>query len=471
MSLNKKFATLPKRVIEVPGVGKITMGNGNMGSLRLATEASEDKPKGQMPTAFANQLVHQMIIEPRYSLKEIEDLAEDQFEPMARCAAELQGMSNLQHHLDATQSPRKALNSAAIEQQRELTESLAKLAEKQKDLSRIFNNPLDSTLSSVMESRIPDLFPSKILDSIQSGVLDQANAFSEMAEKLQSEPGAQVNSLATINSAIRGLGDAQFLPESNAFGHLPASTVTKYQDSLASLAGAANDLFIADPFISTPLSRVAVDGFSAQAEEFIRTVSELQLPSEWISTGLQLTGIDTPELYSSGYHVPNVTEIETPEDIERSEEQYRDRRREESQDVLFKMERVLRDLVTAELSSVAGPAWWGKCVSQTVRNKCDQRKAKRERNRGLGHHPIHYSTIGELSDIIKERTNWERAFIKRFHDKIIFDAMMRFATVVRNDVDHARYSTNTEYTEFFFAAKWIHRKLESEEPIDPIEAM
>lgn len=102
--------------------------------------------------------------------------------------------------------------------------------------------------------------------------------------------------------------------------------------------------------------------------------------------------------------------------------------------VVAAFENSVRELISGVLLEANGESWWDSSVSEKVRGRAEKRKEDEGKIRwhtNRGSHPIYYTTMGDLVNII--RVNWEHfePFIQSIDWAAnIFDAVERSRNVI-----------------------------------------
>ena len=116
----------------------------------------------------------------------------------------------------------------------------------------------------------------------------------------------------------------------------------------------------------------------------------------------------------------------------------------EHHQLLDYVEHHLRTFIEAELDQIAGHAWIRRRVPETLREKWLDRRQQDLDRRGDSYAPIYYADLGDLSDVICQKNNWEDGFHRVFKHKEELQVGIRRLTPIRNDLRHARPLTRAD---------------------------
>jgi tetratricopeptide (TPR) repeat protein len=109
--------------------------------------------------------------------------------------------------------------------------------------------------------------------------------------------------------------------------------------------------------------------------------------------------------------------------------------------VIFKsFENRLRGLVGSTLEQNCGEKWWKQRVPEKIQKECLQRKNEREANKQVktnAVHPIYYSYIHDLLEIISRNDNWV-FFEPAFGNKLNLETKIQELNTLRSDMMHGR---------------------------------
>lgn len=439
--------------IEIPSVGEVRLREASIGSLRTASEISENEPEEAKSAVFSNNLLSHMIVYPNLSVDQIAELSEEQIRPLALEAAKLQNAANFSDWSDFSEEARAHLYKAIEDQQgrffedvtRPAMESLAKypaILGMNSDLVTSALFPLSDTVSSLVGMQLPAFRA----DMVSALLHIDSLAIESLALRALPESALGISQSFLDASSVH-FGD-NLMAAYSALSIVPNNIAQLAKSSLMSVTSALTSEMSILPGIAETIT------------------SQLKFPNALIARGLIYSGIDNPSIHSQGYFEPNYIIVENETDAHEAEEQEERQRRLRCQDAFFELELRLREVVQTELQSLNGKLWWRQRVSKGIRNKCSSKKAKREVGSAPQFEPIHYSDFSEIKDIIVQSNNWKDAFEPLFHNEIIFFAMYQLVTVVRNDLDHSRTPSNHDYMRFIIAVNWFYEMLGLLEPFE-----
>lgn len=123
------------------------------------------------------------------------------------------------------------------------------------------------------------------------------------------------------------------------------------------------------------------------------------------------------------------------------EEQVKKKEKENSYDILKKLETALRKLIEIELSKIT-TSWWKQRIPQDVRESAEKRRIAREELwpwYGSGSDSlISFLDFNDYVKIITRNDNWKDAFQKVFFDKELIAAKLRELDPIRKAIAHSR---------------------------------
>jgi hypothetical protein len=105
-------------------------------------------------------------------------------------------------------------------------------------------------------------------------------------------------------------------------------------------------------------------------------------------------------------------------------------------EVFYCLEKSIRQLIVDIFDATGDPDWWGKLVPEAVRQNA-QKSIKREKESAVtprSSDPIHYTTFGELGEIIK--SNWSLFGGVVFNDQKAMEKVMSALNSLRNSIAH-----------------------------------
>lgn len=106
-------------------------------------------------------------------------------------------------------------------------------------------------------------------------------------------------------------------------------------------------------------------------------------------------------------------------------------------ELIYVFESMLRTYVENKMNALVGPDWFKSAASNLFGKIKQVRKAALE-NGEVSKTLIHYTTLGELSEIIQCRKNWDNIFGDVFVNKEDFRVDMRRIVTLRNPNSHTR---------------------------------
>jgi len=115
---------------------------------------------------------------------------------------------------------------------------------------------------------------------------------------------------------------------------------------------------------------------------------------------------------------------------------------EANSELLKDFERELRLFIQSSLEETGGKNWWKQTVPPDVREKCKERKEKKERLPWMDEEDyplIFYADFSDYFKIITRRDNWRKNFSKIFIDKAwIKTKLLLELAPIRNNIAHNR---------------------------------
>jgi hypothetical protein len=303
----------------------------------------------------------------------------------------------------------------------------------------------------VSAARIPGLDPIQLVDTVSMSPLLAPVMSSLVATARQSLVAPWDEELGMAASYVAGFSE---------------DALSSVSETFTSIQKSSANLLVSDFLIGLDVTESMISDIATQTNIAAMAASQLDYGDAIVSRALLSSGIDAPFIHTPHYREPKPIRIDDSGSGTLAEEQEKRQRRIRCQDALFELETNMRDFIETELSSLEGPRWWKRRVHQDIRRECESRQVDRERGGGIGYKPIEFAYIGHLQSVILQRNNWDEAFEGHFESQVAFQAMMQWVTVVRNDVDHARYSSNSDYIQFMTAANWLHRRMGLDEPFD-----
>jgi hypothetical protein len=124
-----------------------------------------------------------------------------------------------------------------------------------------------------------------------------------------------------------------------------------------------------------------------------------------------------------------------------TEEEAKEKEKKIPYDILQKLEKVLREFISKELSKIT-PYWWTQRVPPDVCQRAEERKAKNEslwpwhQKKELS--LIYYIDFPDYIKIISRKDNWKEVFVLIFRDKEAISTKLRELEPIRNDIAHSR---------------------------------
>jgi len=105
-------------------------------------------------------------------------------------------------------------------------------------------------------------------------------------------------------------------------------------------------------------------------------------------------------------------------------------------EVFYCLEKSIRQLIVDIFDATGDPDWWEKLIPEAVRQNA-QKSIKREKEAAVtprSSAPIHYTTFGELGEIIK--SNWALFGGVVFNDQKAMEKVMSALNSLRNPIAH-----------------------------------
>jgi hypothetical protein len=388
---------------ELPSLGTVRLKDVSIATIKAALEAAETPAEADQPETFTNQVLAAMTEEPKLDAAAVAALSEEEAAMLVSCAVGLLGVRSEFDALDAALPSRERLFRAHTQ----------------------YYEAVSERLLSAFRPAIPNMFgllyENKIADSLKGFISLNARA-SELAKSMQLMSGLNLKLLQPELPT----GFLNLSKQLNDFGDLAAS-----------------------------IQGISASPLAELAERLVAT----RLPEPFLSDALLSTGLNSPLIHTPTYPLPIIESMETEEDVSRRADEAERRRVLDAYDTLHALETRLRELIGVKLSEVRGNAWWRQSVPKSVRDDCVKRKAERETPDARSHHPIAYSYLGDLKDIILKGDNWDPVFLAIFESKTTFEAMFIWLEPVRKDVAHSRISSDDDYQYFTVAANGLHRAI------------
>lgn len=111
--------------------------------------------------------------------------------------------------------------------------------------------------------------------------------------------------------------------------------------------------------------------------------------------------------------------------------------------ILYCLEKSIRELISQKLMDTAGADWWEKKVPQAIRENV-QRSKEKELESGItlrSNQLIDYTTFGHLGDIIDN--NWDD-FGDMFNDRLAVKKILGVLNTLRNPLAHSTFMADDE---------------------------
>jgi hypothetical protein len=105
-------------------------------------------------------------------------------------------------------------------------------------------------------------------------------------------------------------------------------------------------------------------------------------------------------------------------------------------EVFYCLEKSIRQLIVDIFDATGDPDWWEKLIPEAVKQNA-QKSIKREKEAAVtprSSDPIHYTTFGELGEIIK--SNWALFGGVVFNDQKAMEKVMSALNSLRNPIAH-----------------------------------
>jgi hypothetical protein len=179
-------------------------------------------------------------------------------------------------------------------------------------------------------------------------------------------------------------------------------------------------------------------------------------PAGFLLPALRVAKVDTPVLYA-----PTSIWREEPPFVESDLLGPQEQRWVKAYEMVMNVETRLRQLIELELAQTHGDRWWKRAVPERVRNCCEDRKAQKESEGDSAHHPLTYSYIGDLRQIILRRDNWERCFKRCFRDKSEAGVWLQKVDEYRQPVMHFRPLDDNDFLFLMAACRWVILRVSS----------
>jgi hypothetical protein len=186
-------------------------------------------------------------------------------------------------------------------------------------------------------------------------------------------------------------------------------------------------------------------------DEFARA----SVPEPLYSDSLRAFGLNGRRIHSPTYPLAPVQPIETVERANQRAHEALRRRNPDAADALESLETTLREVITVLLRRAHGPAWWGKTIPAKIGKNCARLKRDHDEQGGLPYDLIAFTSTHELGQIILHEPNWTDVFAPVFGKREPVEMAFRLIRPVKNDLQHFRLSSKTDYTWFLYAANVI----------------
>lgn len=471
-------------LIEVEGLGEIQIGMMTGADELSAFETSESVEVSERAAVHVSELISRLIKSPSFTPSQVLELPNEHLNPIVDLVLQMNAASRF---IDSDErDPTARLYSALIKQRKDSQEAMLRAFDQMQRPAQLASQALVHSLpdfmqiqsslnSSVIKSmgHLADPFAShrlaveaifrnqkqysqlaRTLESIGSGfradlaeqvfsTVDRADYFREHLESFS----AQISMSKSFLETWSGVADvsAAFLSIKGLPKNLHSITASSLLGSSASWA------------TELTMGSAILDSISAP-EPLVDVITH---------RGMIMAGYYSPPVHSQNYDEPEVVLIEDEVSLAEAAEQERTVRRRRCQDILDTFERRLRSYVESKLFGLFGPKWWRQRVPGEVKDATNARKTTREIGSAEKHHPIHYTTIGELKIVITKSDNWEDAFEADFFNRTHLETMLEFVMTVRNDVDHGRHPNNDAYTRFGVGVDFVYEFVGYDERVSP----
>lgn len=388
---------------DVPLLGTMVMEDIPIARIKEALDAANVEKEVDQPATFTNHVLAAMVQDPSLDASTMASLSENKVAALVVCAVGLLSVRREFDLIDTALPARERLFRAHTQYYDELS----------KRMLAAFRPAVPNTFGLLYENRIADSL---------NGILGLNERVSKLTKGLQLMSGLNLKLLQPdIPTDFLGL--------------------SKQFDTFGVLAAA--------------IQGIATSPFEKLTADLVAT----RLPEPFLSDALYLTGLNSSVIHTPTYPISLVEPMETEDDVARRADEAERRRVLDAYDALQALETQLRELIVSMLSDLRGNGWWRQSVPKNVRDACVQRQADRETPDGRSHHPIAYSYLGDLKDIIVKGDNWEPSFLAVFKNKTTFEAMFIWIEPVRKDVAHSRISSDEDYQYFMVATNWLQREI------------
>lgn len=469
----KKFTIPVTKSAMIDGLGQVEIAWITIGDESDAEEFILGLDPKDQPRAFANFILHRIIRNPTLTFEEVEALTNDQVRAIVSIAGSIGGESE---YFDSEADDARQALFEAIQTHREA--SRVQLASTIQAVARPYNAVFESldkqtewiqslAASGAMNPMIKLNPFAMTVEALSALSLDQINQLTQLSAassiinaSIASDCLEQISGIRNVGESIlanvSGLGSKLHISESfiDSEPWLTASSAIflSLQGLPENLVGLSNSGLLG-------ASTSWATEFTMGSALFGAIESSSNLADVLTHRGLSLAGLYPDYIHTPTYSEPDLVFIENDENLETALLQEQTTRRRRCQDILFEFEQQLRSFVENQLTELAGQGWWRQRVPGEIKNVAQQLKNLRETGNANRLHPIHYLTLGQLVEVILTSNNWAEAFESVFRKQDHLRTLFYYISVVRNDVDHARYPDNASYFRFAVSINTIYEHL------------